>query len=60
MKTLMAPGWKIPEYATKTSEGYITWREGEGIAETIWEVDPATGKGRHCGTGAGCFWTDWE
>lgn len=24
------------------------------------EYDPETGLSRHCGFGAGCFWTDWE
>lgn len=24
------------------------------------EVDPETGKSRHCGNGRGCFWTEWE
>ena len=28
--------------------------------DTNWELNPVTGATRHCGVGAGCFWTDWE
>lgn len=38
--------------------GYVVDPESQ-YGYTV-EVDPFTGKSRHCGFGKGCFWTEWR
>ena len=49
-------GFNGDTIATLNKYGNYEWYSHE----TYWEYDPETGESRHCGTGTGCFWTDWS
>ena len=51
-------GWNGDIVATLNQFGNYEWTDEEN--ETRWEYDPETGESRHCGTGEGCFWTEWR
>lgn len=51
-------GWNGNATATLNGYGCYEWTDSNN--DTMWEYDPETKRARHCGTGEGCFWTDWE
>lgn len=51
-------GWNGDIIATLNRFGNYEWFDEEN--ETYLEYDPVEDKTRHCGTGEGCFWTEWE
>lgn len=49
-------GWNGNATATLNKYGCYEWESND----TMWEYNPETEEARHCGTGAGCIWTEWE
>ena len=61
-ESLVKMGWNLsPETECWEDEGYFFFEvQPESQYGYTVQVDPETGKSRHCGNGRGCFWTEWE
>lgn len=59
---ILAMGWSLSEATVCWEEDGYLWFSvmPEDVTGYVVQIDPETGKSRHCGTGQGCFGTDWE
>lgn len=61
-EALVKMGWNLSPETECWEEGGSFFFEVQSESQygyTV-QVDPETGKSRHCGNGHGCFWTEWE
>lgn len=59
---ILSLGWNLSEETNCWEEGgflFFTVMPEDITGYTV-QINPETGKSRHCGNGAGCFWTEWE